>query len=67
MPPKYNLDKIQFATDGPTFEKAVDLYEKGKVTQFEEGVGVTRQLFLAQSRIGCRLRRGGRLIFGKYT
>jgi len=27
MTPKYDLDKIKFATDGPTFEKAVDLYE----------------------------------------
>lgn len=39
MPPKYDLDKIKFATDTPTFEKAVDLYEKGKVTKFEEGSG----------------------------
>ena len=39
MQPKYDLDKIKFATDGPTFEKAVDLYEKGKVTKFEEGIG----------------------------
>lgn len=38
MEPKYNLNKIKFATDGPIFEKAVDLYEKGKVTQFEEGI-----------------------------
>ena len=34
----YDLDKIKFATDGPTFEKAVVLYENGKVTQFEEGI-----------------------------
>ena len=39
MLPKYDLDKIKFATDGPTFEKAVDLYEKGGVTKFEEGIG----------------------------
>jgi hypothetical protein len=39
MRPNYDLDKIKFATDAPTFEKAVDLYEKGKVTQFEEGIG----------------------------
>ncbi len=39
MQPKYDFDKIKFATDGPTFEKAVNLYEKGKVTQFEEGIG----------------------------
>ena len=38
MLPKYDLDKIKFATDGPTFEKAVDLYEKGKVSKFEEEV-----------------------------
>lgn len=38
MLPAYNLDKIKFATDGPTFEKAVGLYESGKVTQFKEGI-----------------------------
>ena len=26
-PPKFTLDKIKFATDRPTFEKAVELYE----------------------------------------
>ncbi len=36
MAPKYGLDKIKFATDGPTFEKAVDLYEGGKVKRFKE-------------------------------
>ncbi len=36
MRPAYNLDKIKFATDGPTFERAIDLYESGKVTQFKE-------------------------------
>ena len=36
MLPKYDLDKIKFATDEPTFEKAVDLYDKGKVTKFKE-------------------------------
>jgi hypothetical protein len=39
MQPKYDLEKIKFATDGPTFDKAVDLYESGKVMQFEEVVG----------------------------
>lgn len=39
MKPKYDLDKIKFATDGPTFEKAVGLYESGKVTRFEEEIG----------------------------
>ncbi|MBU4369441.1 hypothetical protein KKG58_01615 [Patescibacteria group bacterium] len=36
MLPAYDLDKIKFATDGPTFERAVCLYEDGKVTQFKE-------------------------------
>lgn len=36
--PDFTLDKIKFATDGPTFEKAVVLYESGKVTQVEEGI-----------------------------
>jgi hypothetical protein len=35
MLPDYNLDKIKFATDGPTFERAVDLYGAGKVTEFK--------------------------------
>ncbi len=39
MPPKYTLYKIKFATDTPTFEKAVDLYEKGKVTRFKQEMG----------------------------
>lgn len=38
QPPNYDLNKIKFATDGPTFEKAVALYENGKVTQVEEGI-----------------------------
>lgn len=38
MIPDYDLDKIKFATDRPTFERAVALYEDGKVTQFEEGI-----------------------------
>lgn len=36
MQPHYDLDKIKFATDGPTFARAVKLYENGKVTKFEE-------------------------------
>lgn len=31
--PDYDFNKIKFATDKPTFEKAVALYENGKVTQ----------------------------------
>lgn len=36
MRPKYDLDKIKFATDGPTFEKAVGIYESGGVKNFED-------------------------------
>lgn len=36
--PDFNLDKIKFATDKATFDKAVDLYSKGKVTKVEEGI-----------------------------
>lgn len=32
----YDLDKIKFATDSPTFEKAVKLYESGKVINFND-------------------------------
>ncbi|MCK5062166.1 hypothetical protein KAR28_06510 [Candidatus Parcubacteria bacterium] len=39
MPPKFSLDKIKFATDQPTFERAVGLYESGKVTRFKEDYG----------------------------
>jgi hypothetical protein len=35
MFPQYTLDKIKFATDGPTFKRAVELYENGRVTKFE--------------------------------
>ena len=35
-PPDFTLDKIKFATDGPTLEKAVALYESDKITQVEE-------------------------------
>ena len=37
-PPDFTLDKIKFATDKPTFEKAVALYTSGKVTKVEEGI-----------------------------
>jgi len=40
MSPKYDLDKIKFATDPATFERAVDLYTSGKVTKFKEKEGV---------------------------
>ncbi|MDO8551407.1 MAG: hypothetical protein Q7S03_01855 [bacterium] len=37
-PSDYDLNKIKFATDESTFEKAVALYESGKVTHIEEGL-----------------------------
>lgn len=36
MKPKYDLDKIKYATDAPTFEKAVALYESGGVKGFKD-------------------------------
>lgn len=36
MQPLYNLDKIKFATDRPTFEKAVGIYETGGVKNFTD-------------------------------
>jgi hypothetical protein len=34
--PQYDINKIKSATDKPTFGKAVELYESGRVTQFKE-------------------------------
>jgi len=39
MPPSYDLNKIKFATDKATYQRAVDLYERGKVTDVEEALG----------------------------
>ena len=39
MSSSYTLDKIKFATDPQTFERAVDLYESGKVTKFTKDIG----------------------------
>ncbi len=59
MQPKYDLDKIKFATDAPTFEKAVDLYEKGKVTEFEDGIGAYSAVVLGTNpyRVSVEARR----------
>ena len=59
MLPKYDLDKIKFATDGPTFEKAVDLYEKGKVTRFKNGIGAYSAVVLGTKpyRVSVEARR----------
>ena len=39
MPPTYDLNKIKFATDEQTYQRAVDLYESGKVTEVKEAFG----------------------------
>ena len=39
MPPTYDLNKIKFATDETTYQRAVDLYESGKVTDVKEAFG----------------------------
>src|SRR3989338_6252072 len=39
MPTTYDLNKIKFATDEGTFRRAVELYERGKVTEVEEAFG----------------------------
>jgi hypothetical protein len=36
MRPAYDLDKIKFATDAPTFEKAVGIYESKGVENFQD-------------------------------
>lgn len=36
--PKFDLNKIKFSTDEPTYKRAVELYESGKVTRFKEGI-----------------------------
>ena len=36
MPPKFDLDKIKFGIDKGTWEKAVGLYESGKVKNFQD-------------------------------
>lgn len=57
--PFFDLDKIKFATDAPTFEKAVGLYESGKVTQFKEGVGAYSAVVLGTKpyRVSVEARR----------
>ena len=39
MPPRYTFEKIKFATDPTTFEKAVKLYEDKKVVDFKDDFG----------------------------
>ena len=61
MMPQYDLDKIKFATDGPTFERAVALYENEKVTEFEEGFGMYSAVVLGTKpyRVSVEGRRYG--------
>jgi len=61
MIPKFDLDKIKYATDQPTFEKAVALYEAGKVTQFKEGIGSYSAVVLGTQpyRVSIEARRFG--------
>jgi hypothetical protein len=44
--PHYDLEKIKYSTDAPTFAKAVGLYESGKVTHFREEVGAYSAIVL---------------------
>ncbi|MFP4473194.1 MAG: SWIM zinc finger domain-containing protein [Candidatus Omnitrophota bacterium] len=46
MKPVFDLKKIKFAVDAPTFERAVALYESGKVTDVEEFNGNYHALVL---------------------
>lgn len=49
MKPLFDLDKIKFATDGPTFGKAVKLYEGKKVTGFSaDEFGCSAKVFGSQ-------------------
>jgi uncharacterized Zn finger protein len=36
MMPQYDLEKIKFGVDEKTWERAVGLYQSGKVTEFEQ-------------------------------
>lgn len=57
--PRYDIDKIKFATAAPTFEKAIGLYESGKVTKFEEGIGTYSAVVLGTKpyRVSVEARR----------
>lgn len=59
MLPDYDLEKIKFATDGLTFEKAVDLYEERKVTQFKEVIRAYSAVVLGTKpyRVSVEARR----------
>ena len=57
--PRFTLDKIKYSCDPATFERAVHLYESGKVTQFEEGIGSYSAVVLGTQpyRVSVEARR----------
>lgn len=40
MKPAYTLEKIKYATDEPTYKRAIGLYESGKIKEFDDN-GIT--------------------------
>jgi len=61
MNPSFDLDKIKYATDQPTYGKAVDLYESSKVTQVEEGIGSCSAVVIGTNpyHVSVEVRRFG--------
>jgi uncharacterized Zn finger protein len=57
--PAYDIDKIKFATNAPTFQKAVALCESGKVTRFEAGINAFSAVALGTKpyRVSVEARR----------
>ena len=57
-PPDFTLDKIKYKTDGQTFKKAVDLYQKNKVADVKEGIRSYSGLVLGTQpyRVGVEAR-----------
>ena len=49
MLPRYTFEKIKFGTDKPTFDRAVKLYEAGKISRFESFEGGCRATVLGTS------------------
>ena len=47
LSPSFDIDKIKFATDKQTYERAINLYENDKVTEFKEGIGSYSALVLS--------------------
>jgi uncharacterized Zn finger protein len=49
--PAYDLQKIKYATDAATFQRAIDMYERGKVTHVDEACGNVTAIVRGQSPI----------------